>query len=217
MEQNTDQNGRDQFSQCLLCRSARKGPVASCQVAEAAGPRAASWGTSTLSWGQLSPLQGEQVLISKWDHSKTGNQSKEMGLCSSRMGNCQDELGAEAFGGDKKHFVQNSIQDCNGSWAERERENTETMEKAVWRNSSLPHWKYSGLYWALNGPFQGPSKRISVQVRSPVIRSLNWSFLRRDKRLPGSVVPVQQCSQGAHASSTTPFLLSWLTSTTSTA
>lgn len=41
MEKNTHEDGRDQFSQCLLCRSVRKGPIASYQVAEAAGPRAA--------------------------------------------------------------------------------------------------------------------------------------------------------------------------------
>lgn len=93
-----------------------------CQLPSGRGSRSqGSWGTSTLSWRQLSPLQGEHVLISKWYHPKTGNQSKKLWLCSSRMGNCQDELGAETFGGEKKHFVENSVQDCRSSRARRER------------------------------------------------------------------------------------------------
>ena len=77
----------------------------------------------------LSPLWAEQVPTGRGGQPKAEDHSKELGLCSSRMGtgNCQEEQGAETLSlVESKHILENSMQDCDGSGVQRE--SSETLE-----------------------------------------------------------------------------------------
>lgn len=132
IEKKMHRDGRDHFSQYLPCGSPRKDPVL--QTTKWHSQRVP--GTHPFSEGSYEQL--ELVSIGRWGHPKVGDHSKELGVHSSRLktGNCQEEQGAEILSlVESKHVLENSVKDCDGSWAQRQ--SSETPKQAVQRNSGV--------------------------------------------------------------------------------